>query len=776
MSGRSAVLAVVAAAVVVLSSVGAIAASSREMPTPTIAGVVPTLATDAVPVPRGASAVALGGSVPVPLTLSLGSPHAAALAAFLAAVEDPSSPQYHHFLTYSQYLSEFAPTPSEAASVVAALQADGATSVTVSPDRAGITTVLPAAGVDRLLGVTLVMYGSDGGVPLYTATGPVTLPPGLEGIVVGVDGLSDRRSSEPVTSGLTNSALEPLVASRSPGLFVYNSTTKAQWFVGSDYTQAYGATGLFPGSGLPNATYPTGVAIATLLASGYNETTGQNLPPWDPAVVDTYFNDTFPSSWPKPVVTGVPVSVGTVTPPPPGSFGAIGDSTLDEFENSLDLEMAGSLAPGSSVYNFYFAGSLLAGPISVGQVADDFAESLAVALAYNYSPAHLGVVSGSFGLPDLNDSFWNIELGVAAATGVTIVLSSGDQGNSPNSVDPDDGQWPVWPATASFDTYGAISTGGVTLSLGGLPTSTVNGSSIDLRYDGAILGIANQTTWYDGPPGAGEVAGSEGGVSPYYPEPAWQFHSAAQWPILNATLLQGASAFGRAGPDVALSANNTIATVLANATGTVFLTLLEGTSVAAPVLAGLLADIVGVDTARSSSGWAPLGFLTPELYRIASYYAAHPGELADPFLDVVAGHNYAFSAAPGWDATTGWGGVNATLLFEANENPAVSNYIYSGPTPGFPASGGSGGGFPWTTVYVILGVGAVAAVVLVVLAARPSRSSKATAVPPGAQGFGAVPYGPGVQGGIYPGATYLCPYCGAIRPAEPVRCPQCGAL
>jgi hypothetical protein len=49
-------------------------------------------------------------------------------------------------------------------------------------------------------------------------------------------------------------------------------------------------------------------------------------------------------------------------------------------------------------------------------------------------------------------------------------------------------------------------------------------------------------------------------------------------------------------------------------------------------------------------------------------------------------------------------------------------------------------------------------------------------VPVGAHGIGSSPFGPGVQGGVYPGATFLCPYCGAIRPAEPVRCPQCGAL
>jgi len=62
--------------------------------------------------------------------------------------------------------------------------------------------------------------------------------------------------------------------------------------------------------------------------------------------------------------------------------------------------------------------------------------------------------------------------------------------------------------------------------------------------------------------------------------------------------------------------------------------------------------------------------------------------------------------------------------------------------------------------------------VLVVIMARPNRPREAPAVPHGAYGS----FGPGVQGGVYPGATFLCPYCGAVRPAEAGRCPQCGAF
>src|SRR5208282_5627582 len=253
--------------------------------------------------------------------------------------------------------------------------------------------------------------------PPYPAVGGVSLPPLWEGLVTGIGGLSDS-----ATAALAQSSRSPDLALRAGSddgaLFVHDNTSGEDWFVGSDYTQAYGATELFPGAhSVPNATYPRSVAIATLLGSAYNLTTQTDLPPWDPAVIDDYFNGTLNPTWPMPNVTGVPVSVNGVTPPLPGSFGSQNDSTLYEVENSLDLEMAGSLAPGSSLYNFYFAGSLLQGTATVGDAANYIADDLAQALAHNYGTAHLAVVSCSFGLPDLNNSAWNAELLTAAGTG-----------------------------------------------------------------------------------------------------------------------------------------------------------------------------------------------------------------------------------------------------------------------------------------------------------------------------------------------------------------------
>jgi subtilase family serine protease len=730
------------------------------------------LVTDQTPVPIGRPTVPLPGVSLVQLSFSLRFSNESRLASLLAELNDPRSGEYHHFLTLGQFRSEFAPSPPEIAQVESAMRSAGGVGVTSTPGRLGVVGLLPASGVETLLGVQLVSFPSGPGATVYTAVGTPRLSAELSGVVVGVGGLSDAG----------NAALALAFAEGSPrpvGQFVRENGTAIQWAVGSDYARAYGASALWTGTNVTHATYPTKIAIATLLAGSYNESRGVSLPPFDPRVVRAYFNATLGPSWPHPNVTGVPVNAPAAgLPPLPGSLGALSDSTQDEYENSLDLEMAGSLAPGASLYNFYFNGSLMASTsITVGALADDFALDLGAALNHTYAPQRLAVVSASFGLPDQNDSLWYSELREAALIGVTIVCSSGDQGDAPNALTGRGSADPTWPATAAFSNWGAVSVGGTTVTLAGSPTSNDTPPHIFPAFDPNVTGIDRAVAWYEHST-PGEYAGSEGGVSTTFPEPRWQFDSAAQYPIVNATIRQGFGSIGRAGPDVAFPANNTIAFVFANATGTIFLQVLGGTSVAAPMLGGMLASLVAVRSAESGA-FSPLGFIDPEIYRIASFYASpavrnSSEEATDPFEDVVSGSNYEFQAAPGWDAVTGWGGFAALPFLAAVNNSTVDNYVYTGPTPTLPSHGTP----PfWTaqTEYYLLGLGVLVAIALVILAARPSRGPSIRA-PPGRTVSPEDPFAPAPLAAGPPGATFLCPYCGGERPSEPVRCPHCGML
>ena len=760
-----AALVVVLAVLVLASGVGPWAPRDRG-PAAATASADVALVTDRSAVPRG-PVVPLPGTTPLAISLTLAYSHPDALAALLAGVDDPRSPEFRHFLTADEFLARFGPSPSAEARVVTALRAAGATNVAPAPGGIGIGAELPASGLAALLGVTAVEVRSPTGGVSYTVVGTPSLPPTLRGLVVGVGGLSNVENR---AMALHRGA----AAARPATEFVFNNATEAQWSVGSDYVPAYGVSQLWPGNGsVPNATYPNGIAVATLLASGYNNSSSSNLPPWDPAVVDAYFNATLGPTWPMPSIAGVPVAVpGATAPPLPGSFGAQTDDSEDEYENSLDLEMAGTFAPGASLYNFYFAGSQMAGGESLGDLADDFAYDLAAALAFNYSPARLAAVSASFGISDLNDSLWNSELEMASATGVTVVAASGDQGDAPDSLtDRGVGPWPTWPATAAFADAGAISVGGAAVTLAGTPTSYATPTSINATYDPNVTGMDGQVGW-GGLTVRGHYAGSEGGASSVYPEPTWQRVSAAQWPIVNATEVQGAGSLGRTEPDIAMPSSDVIAYVFANATGVVFQDVLGGTSIGAPMTAGLLADVVGVESARAGH-FTSLGFIDPELYRIASFFASpavvnSSAEAADPFLDVVTGQNYVFAAAPGWDAVTGWGGLVAPLFLAADLNGTVRDFAYTGPTPSLPPRG-NGSPFSAQTEYLLIGIGALVAIALVVVAARPARRPAIPVAP--------APTGPQLPtaGEEAPGSSsFACPYCGSLRPAEPVRCPQCG--
>lgn len=99
--------------------------------------------------------------------------------------------------------------------------------------------------------------------------------------------------------------------------------------------------------------------------------------------------------------------------------------------------------------------------------------------------------------------------------------------------------------------------------------------------------------------------------------------------------------------------------------------LVDGTSAAAPVFAGVLSL---VNSARIKAGKPPVGFANTALYQLAQ---SNP----EAFLDVTTGannccgmpqsgsvnccKNAGFHAAPGWDPVTGLGGVDVGKLTAA---------------------------------------------------------------------------------------------------------------
>ncbi len=144
--------------------------------------------------------------------------------------------------------------------------------------------------------------------------------------------------------------------------------------------------------------------------------------------------------------------------------------------------------------------------------------------------------------------------------------------------------------------------------------------------------------------------GGGGGTSNLEPAPMWQFDDSA--------VPTGSTVGLRAVPDIAMAAGpegaagagvGTYAQIVVNGADAGVL----GTSWSSPLNVGVWARL---ESARCNS----LGFEAPILYALDT--TQQPGSTAAGFHDVLLGSNGEFSAAPGWDYTTGYGSFDISFV------------------------------------------------------------------------------------------------------------------
>jgi len=140
--------------------------------------------------------------------------------------------------------------------------------------------------------------------------------------------------------------------------------------------------------------------------------------------------------------------------------------------------------------------------------------------------------------------------------------------------------------------------------------------------------IQSETVWNDGAQGGA----TGGGYSTVFPRPVWQGKDVTQ--------------SARGVPDVAGDADpETGYKVQVDGEQLV----VGGTSAVAPLWAGLIALLNQKLQSR-------IGFINPILYKVAESAC---------FRDTTSGNNGAYSAGPGWDATTGLGSPLGIQLIQA---------------------------------------------------------------------------------------------------------------
>ena len=551
------------------------------------------------------------------------------LSTFLSNLSNPSSPQYHKYLTRSQFASEFSISPVEYSQAVNYFKQFNGIYVKQYADRVSLEIHGSARVIGSIFNTSIATAPKN--AHTYYASSTPQLPLYIASHVSQVTGLSN--SMLPVDSSLLRSTpvsaqnIKSMVDGGFPSPVI---SSGAQNVYGSDLQVAYDEQTLL------NITYPTKEVIATILWAGQN-TSGTPVGSFDPSDIYSYFNATLPAYEPHSKVYGVPLN-GAVKPGVSASYDVTGANT----ENTLDIEMVGSTAPGSSIYNVYGPNSTI--------------ENLDSALAFILNPNstysmlnNVSVISNSWGGPEYNNTVWYQYLQEAQARGITVMASSGDSGDNsqsskyiPNTNYP--GDYVQFPAAMAYNDFGVTSVGGTTLTL------TNN------------LHILNQTAWYESTPyTAGNPAGSAGGISQVFNETSWQYETEA-----NSVLLGK----GLGVPDIAAVANNTY--IYQSTNGTEYQFSMGGTSVASPVEAGIVAEM---DAILNHYNQSNLGYLNPLIYNLANKQITNPVTTATlgfipignynsslptlPFYDVMYGRNHVYNATFGYNLVTGWGSIDA---------------------------------------------------------------------------------------------------------------------
>lgn len=485
-------------------------------------------------------------------------------------------------LSTAQIVERYAPLPAQYEALVGYFASRNLTVVHAWPDELSLTLQGSAAAVDAAFGTELVDATWEGRSVQAPLSAPA-LPPSIAGAISSISGLS---------SGFTDFTI-PLLPASLPKVLPGRTSTLL-W--PAAVHGIYDLDGLYNYSG--TAHWATGIGIALVLW-------GAGFAPND---IQSFFSSYYPSGFPAIEFAGYPID-GAPRP----SANAVNDPSNVTSEMTLDMEWAGSAAPGATLSAVYAPD----GPAKNGYSPTDAALEDALNYAVQ-SVSGVRVVSMSFGTPDGSDpsfqaAFTQI-LADASTRGLTLLAASGDTGGDAQ-LGCQGGASPEFPAASEY----VVAVGGTA------PVLAVNAL-------GAVTGLSSEPSWNR----------SGGGFSKTVSAPAWQQVGSAAGPIRDNGGLRGL-------PDVAGPADDNVFFYNGQeAAG-------AGTSFASPMWAGMIAEM---DAVRGT----PLGFVTPRLYAVGSEEANRSTAIG--VVDITQGSNCLGPAAVGWDTATGWGSPRGLTLYQ----------------------------------------------------------------------------------------------------------------
>jgi subtilase family serine protease len=608
------------------------------------------------------------------LVLSRSSEQQAALDAYLAQLQDKSSPNYHKWLTPEQFGQLYGPADSDIAALVAWLESHGLQVETVSKGRTNIAFNGTVGQAEEAFHTSIHSFQA-GDRQFYSNTTDPQIPSALANVVKGVARLNTirpRPHSVHGSPGRTNpetGRLEPLnadsVSGARPNLTLGSGTTNdpyVLYMVPGDAATIYNTPNSFNANFSSGTSYTgSGVIIGIGGDATINASTVQN------------YRSRFLGNSTAPTLNYCTSSSSCSS-----SSSGTRIGTTDSDEAYIDTELSGGLAPGASIY-YYASSDLITGI----EAAIDKNVVNIFSLSFGECESDMGSDNA------LINGWWE----QAATQGITVTVSSGDSGSAgcddPNSQTTAKYGMQVsgYASTPYNIAVGGTNFYALTSSAFTTYASTTNSSS---TYYRTALKYIPESTWNDSSqydttisanvPYTGSSAGiwaGSGGVSAKYSKPSWQTGTGV--PADGMRDIPDVSLMAASGSDNAAwlvcddeRAGSGTANCATQSGGSFYFSAFGGTSTSAPAFAGILALLEQKTGSRLGTGLP------------AAIYSLYNGSYASSiFHDITVGNisvscnsgttnctkntaGYYFESGyntnVGYDLATGLGSVNATQL------------------------------------------------------------------------------------------------------------------
>jgi hypothetical protein len=580
-----------------------------------------------------------------------------ALTRFISQLTDKSSPLFHKYLSPGQFAARFGPTPAAIAAVESQLRASGLTVTKVARDGLVVGFKAPASRVESAFRTGLRRYRLANGEIGRARTAPLRVPAAIARYVTSVVGLDTTVKLRPAgVLRAPKSKIGTYPGAKAPK-FIHptgsptacsDAATAAQEFGGltdDQIANAYGAFGLY-GAGDTGAGQHIAVFELEPFAMSDLQTFDQ-----------CYFGSTVASQMLGRLhIHNVDGGLGT------GSGGG---------EAILDIQDVSAFAPGANIDVYQAPNSTFGSFDEYLQIVNDNVDKI---ITTSWGNCEQAIQKGAPGVQQAE----NLVFQQAAAQGQTVFSAAGDTGS--DSCNAFRTITPVSPILSVDDPSSqpyVVAAGGTTMDNATQPAAE------HVWNDGAVWGAAG------------------GGISESWPMPAWQLNSTVPG-VVNSGVTTQANAFEAAdlgNPSYAFCASESnagsvedgcreVPDVSANAdefTGAVTIYIAEfggwltigGTSSAAPMWAGMLADVNASSTCKNNVATANgVGFVNPLLYSVAS----NPTAYAASFNDIKTGNNDPYGASNLFQATSGFdmaSGLGTPQLTQPGGGAGLAFYLCS---------------------------------------------------------------------------------------------------